>query len=205
MREARNTLKKENDSHFTLNSQYVGSTTNPSYQQSVDEFINTILKELIHNPSGIPYILERVYEIYDQHYDFASIDQLYYFSQKIIGGVQKVLGPCWLQYYARGDIWDNNHDGKRSFICRDSSKSDVRALVNSCIGGDSFLSIGGGRARGCGWEAGIARSVGATWGCFYKIFVEQKQHTFKTCYATRTLATSKEKEASLHDALTPCC
>ena len=123
-------------------------------------FINRLADYCQKNHVHNPYILQRVYEIY---YRLPrGPNRTCFFSQKVIGGVQSFLSARWLQHYAQGIdyLTESNEVPRRSFICRDSS-IDIRHLVGSCIGSDSFLSVCGGARPGrfCGRGGGGRASL----------------------------------------------
>ena len=126
---------------FTIDGEYVASTTSPQLLRTIEVFINKLMDYVKNNPVYNPTILQRVYEIYSRLPSDFNRDC--FFSQKIIGGAQSFLSARWLQHYAQGIDYlaENNEVPRRSFICRDSPLFDIRHLVGSCIGSDSFLCI----------------------------------------------------------------
>lgn len=134
---------------FTVNNTYAVSTTSTQLPRTIDAFINKLMDYVKNNPVHNPTILQHVYEIYTRLPSDFNRDC--YFSQKVIGGVQSFLSARWLHHFAQSidDLAENNEAPRRSFICRDSSSHiDIRHLVATRLGVDSFLSIFGGRGRG---------------------------------------------------------
>jgi hypothetical protein len=130
---------------FTVDNNYVASTTSTQLPETIGAFINRLTDYVKNNPMHNPFILQRVYEIYDCLASDYNRDC--YFSQRVIGGVQSFFSARWLQHYAQGInyLTENNEAPPRSFICRYSSPwVDIRHLVGSCIGSVAFLSIWGG-------------------------------------------------------------
>ena len=149
---------------FNVNGNNVASTTSTQLPGTIDAFINRLTHYCQNNPVHNPYILQRVYEIYWRLPSDFNRDC--FFSQKVIGGVQSFLSARWLQHYAQGIDYlaESNEVPRRSFICRDSSfrpRIDIRHLVGSCIGSDSFLSVCGGARPGrfCGRGGGGRASL----------------------------------------------
>jgi hypothetical protein len=136
---------------FTVNKNgYVASTTSKQLPGIIDDFIKKLMDYVKNNPVHNPFILQRVYEIYT-HMMPIHLERDCYFSQKVIGGMQLFLSARWLQHYAQGIhnlyLAENNEVPGRSFICRDS-RNDIRDLVRSRIGSDSFLSINARESMG---------------------------------------------------------
>jgi len=175
---------KLNLNDFTHDARYVASTTSTTLQNQVDVFLQKIFEYVKTHPIHNPYLLQIVYDIYANLPSLASdFGRDCYFSQKIIGGIQQFLSPRWLQHFTQDieDLGNKKIAPHRSFICRDGS--DIRNLVSSCVGVDSFLSIFAAPAAGV--LSGTVRWPRAGRGLVtaYKIYVEQKHHSFKTCYA----------------------
>ena len=147
---------------FTVNGNYVASTTSKELPGTINDFINGLADYCQKNHVHNPYILQRVNEIYCRLPPYFSRDC--FFSQKVIGGVQSFLSARWLQHYAQGIDYlaESNEVPCRSFICRDSSPHiDIRHLVGSCIGSDAFLSVRGAQVSGGRWLGGRTWLVGA--------------------------------------------
>ena len=138
-----------NVNDFSTDARYVAATTSTALPNMVDDFIkNKILHYVKTHPIYNPYLLQTVYDIYANLP--SSFDRDCYFSQKINGGIQQFLSPRWLQHFTQDieDLAEKKIAPHRSFICRDGG--DIRNLVSSCVGVDSFLSILGAARPGTG-------------------------------------------------------
>lgn len=160
-----------NVNEFAVDVRYIASTTSTTLQSQIDIFKQKILDYVKTHPVHNPYLLQMVYEIYANlpsiHND---LGRDFYFSQKIIGGIQLFLSPRWLQHFTQNieDLGNKKIAQHRSFIFRDGS--DVRSLVSSCIGEYSFISIYG---RRCCED--LTRRAWATWRlAAYTKFISSK-------------------------------
>ena len=181
---------------FTVNGNYVASTTSKELPGTINDFINGLADYCQKNHVHNPYILQRVYDIY--HRLPSYFDHACFFSQKVIGGVQSFLSARWLQHYAQGINYlaESNEAPRRSFICRDSSPHiDIRHLVGSCIGSDSFLNIFGG--RGVGGRCAGRGGLDARWQ-FTKI-ISNKNSKLTEFYAASAI------DSRLRNAMTLSC
>jgi hypothetical protein len=195
-----NAFKSAPINEFTVDNHYVASTRSTQCLRTIDTFINKLMDYVKNNPVHNPYILQRVYEIYSRFPSGFHRDC--FFSQKVIGGVQSFLSARWLQHYAQGiDYLAENNEvpPRRSFICHDSSPHiDIRHLVDSCIGTDSFLSIFGG-AAGRSVRAPLYHCdrylPGFAAAASFKNYVEQKQQELSELYAASAI------DSQLHNSM----
>lgn len=130
-------------------------------QDSMNRFKNNREDYLKNNPVHNPYILQRLYDIYKKLPTNYNQDCL--FSEKGFGLEHGLGSKRWLQHLAQGIYYlvEKNEPPGRSFICRDSSPPlDIRTLIPSRLGVDSFMNIFGVRMSGgpgCGAEMGRRR------------------------------------------------
>lgn len=149
------------------------------------------------NPVHNPYILQRLFEIYDQlPYDWNTECLI---SQQAIGLAQKLSSMQWLQHYAQGIYYLGKESGAeapgREFSRRGSSPAvDIRSSsVLSRLGVDSCIDIFGPRHGVLGRNAAgpdrgsrVFRRGAQGWADvplrpapFIKTFVEQNQRAWK--------------------------
>lgn len=160
--------------------------TNDTIADFQQKLTDNVKNNTMHNP----FILHRLYEIYEKLPYECAKDGL--FSEKVLGHAHALSSARWLQHYAQGILYLG--DGGmpepvlRSFICRDPNPPvDVRSFIPSRLGVDSFVSILGWRCSGLG-GGDVVGSAGM-WPTseepsFLKSFVRKKQEAFRTCYAT---------------------
>lgn len=125
----------------------VAGTTSALLQDALNRFnINLdryVRANFVHNP----YILQRLFEIYDRlHYDCNAEHLL---SQQAIGSAQKLSSARWLQHYAQGVYYlghvDRPEAAAATFFLRDASPvADIRTVGGlSRLGVDSCIDIFG--------------------------------------------------------------
>ena len=150
---------------------------------SIADFQQKLNSYVKNNPMHNPFILHRLYEIYENLPGHYAEDCL--FSEKALCHAHALSSARWLQHYARGLFY---LDGAtelplRSFDCRDSNPPvDVRSFIPSRLGVDSFVSIfgqaGWGGAAGPG--ARCARPFGnfcrAKTASFQNLLHGQREH-----------------------------
>jgi hypothetical protein len=133
---------------------------------TVAEFRQKLENYVRNNPIHNPFILRRLYEIYEKSPGIYAEDCL--FSKIAIGGAHAFSSARWLQHYAQGIYYLGGGNGtpddmRRSFKCSDSNpKVDVRSLIPR-LGVDSFMSIFGsswGSGKLCRFVGPGARSFG---------------------------------------------
>src|SRR3990167_7445357 len=159
--------------------------TTSALQNALHRFNINLNRYVRTNSVHNPYILQRLFEIYDQlpyHWDTECL-----ISQQAIGPAQKLSSAQWLQHYDQGIYYLGRESyaetARREFSCRawflssnpvlDIRSSAVLPLldVNSCI--DIFGAQGDCvRQPGPGMRH-LARPA------FIKNFVEQKQRAWK--------------------------
>lgn len=143
-------------------------------EESVAQFHEKLIDYVKNHPVHNPYILHRLYEIYESLPDNYNQDCL--FSQKAIGLAHALSPARWLQHYARGIYYlsGSNRSAEspvRSFECRDTV--NILSLVQSNLGIDSFISMFGKWTghlhKAEGWGGREAKGPGRVslqfWGC----------------------------------------
>ena len=176
-----NIFKATPAAQFSRDASYTANTSSEALQKAVSAFIERLADYLKSNPVYNPYILQQVYEIYDRLPSDFKRDL--FFSQNVIGGVQSLLPARWLQHFAQGVYGlakNTKLEAERDFASYDakSQRSDIRRVVSSSVGVDSFLSTGlgvGRRAGACVCQGCVSRGVGP----LIKNYVEQKQQIWR--------------------------
>jgi hypothetical protein len=162
--------------------------TTSALQDALNRFNINLDRYVRDNSVHNPYILQRLFEIYDRPpYNWNTACLI---SQQAIGPAQKLSSTQWLQHYAQGIYYLGEESGaetpRREFSCRGSTPAlDVRSTaVLSRVGVDSCIDIfgwarseGGRPVGGALWCVGPARLR-------YKTFVEQKQRAWKLMQPT---------------------
>lgn len=138
------TFKATPSARFSCDASNVVYTSSAELQKAIDTFFNQLKDYIKRNSVHNPYILQRVYGIYERlHSDFNRDS---FFSRKMIGGVQSFLSTHWLQHYAQGvaDLSEDRHlPASHHFSPHDAvvQRVDIRCLVTSRLGVDFSLSI----------------------------------------------------------------
>ncbi len=150
--------------------------TTSALQDALNRFNINLDRYVRDNSVHNPYILQRLFEIYDRlPYDWNTECLI---SQQAIGPAQKLSSTQWLQHYAQGIYYLGKESGaetpRREFSCRGSTPAlDVRSTaVLSRLGVDSCIDIFA-RTRCSGGAGRPAPRVRI------KTFVEQKQRAWK--------------------------
>lgn len=150
------------------------ANTTSALQDALNRFKDNLERYVRENKVHNPYILQRLFEIYDTPtFDDWNKDCL--ISQQAIGVTQKISSPRWLQHLSQGiyDLAQNNEPARRSFALRDSQPQlDIRSLDR--LGVDSCIHIF------AAWGARFAASRVEVGGPLFKTYVEQKQQAFRT-------------------------
>jgi hypothetical protein len=173
----------------------INAATVAEFQKKLEDYVRN-------NPIHNPFILCRLYEIYEEA-PSVSYDNDSLFSAKAIGAAQAQSSARWLQHYAQGITKLSGYGihtpqrPLRSFKCRGGASwgYDVRSFIHEkCWGVRSFLTsfegwhnIGGREERfGRRYECNTRF---ATASCL-KFFVEQKHSAFRQIYAASALYTA---------------
>lgn len=119
--------------------------TTSALQDALNRFNINLDRYVRTNPVHNPYILQRLFEIYDRlPYDWNTECLI---SQQAIAPAQKLSSAQWLQHYAQGIYYLGKESGaeapRREFSCRGSTHAlDIRSSsVLSRLGVDSCIDI----------------------------------------------------------------
>jgi hypothetical protein len=147
-----------------------------SLEQFREAFTQLSSQEVVFNPQ----YLEKVFQLYDNHFNNWNQGQRDLFWRQVVGYVQRFLPANIAMDFAQGLYYRvaNDEKSRRSFNFR------VGAGFIFPLVFDSFLGLGyESGVAGCAWR-GPARNTGGARRSFFKAYVEQKQRSFEN-YAAR--------------------
>lgn len=155
------------------------ANTTSALQNTLNRFKDNLERYVRENKVHNPYILQRLFEIYDTS-TFDVWDKDYLLSQQAIGVAQKLLSPRWLQHFSQGIYYlgKNNEPALRSFGLRDYAPLvDIRSLdrlgVITCI--DIFGRPDDRLTAGTGVYQNLCRAKTASFQNFMPRVREQSQ------------------------------
>jgi hypothetical protein len=169
-------------------------------QDVLNRFEENLKRYVRENPVHNPYILQRLFEIYDRlPYDR---DKECLLSHRPIGLMEKLSSAIWLSHISNGVYNLGKSDSpaapSRGFLSL-ANRLDVRTLDR--LGIDCYIDIFG---RACGGRGLLRAAVESTCATLcgagplsiYKTYVEQKQQAFRTYYAASAI------DSQLRNAMT---
>ena len=187
-----NTAGRFDDAH-ELN--YVPNAT-PALQNTLNRFKDKLEQYVRENRVHNPYILQRLFEIYDSPI-CKDWDKDFLLSQQAIGVAQKLSSPRWLQHLSEGiyNLAESNEPASRLFRLHGSHTVDIRKLdqlgVDTCIdicgnwhrragllGKPIFMSEESGHTvwrRVCGWNYRLQNFYQAKTASFQNIILSMRR------------------------------
>lgn len=186
--ELENAFAQASATDITNGLNHVPNTTS-ALQSKLNRFKDNLERYVRENPVHNPYILQRLFEIYDNlPYDW---DKECLLSQQTIGLVEKLSSAIWLSHISDG-VYNLGKNASpvvpsRGFLTQNATRVDVRSLDR--LGVDRCIDIYGAVVERAGPWARVRRLA-----CF-KTYVEQKQQAFRTYYAASAI------DSQLHNSV----
>ena len=182
---------KASKTHVTNALHRVANTTPSVLQDTLNRFKDDVEQHVRENRVHNPYILQRLFGIYDSP-TCNDWDKGYLLSQQAIGVAQKLSSPRWLQHWSQGIycLAVNSEPARRSFDLRDSDPSvDIRSLDRLCV--DSCIDMFGQRCSAVG--AGV-RPLVSLCAWFTKL-MSSKNSEFSEHYAANARAVTDRRNS----------